>query len=78
MAATVANLTLVAVKMEMMKVARCINTVLFSRVNDLVAFLITFSLFSQTLIPMNTKYRSIQRNPKAEFHVPSTWVNVKV
>ena len=60
MAATVANLTLVAVKMEMMKVARCMSTVLFSRVNDLVAFLITFSLFSQTLIPMNTQYRLIK------------------
>ena len=60
MAATVANLTLVAVKMEMMKAIRCLNTVFFSRVNDLVAFLITFSLFSQTLIPMNTQYRLIK------------------
>ena len=59
MAATVANLTLVAVKMEMMKAVRCLNTVFFSRVNDLVAFLITFSLFGQSLIPVNTQYRSI-------------------
>jgi hypothetical protein len=59
MAATVANLTLVAVKMEMMKAVRCLNTVFFSRVNDLVAFLITFSLFGQSLIPVNAQYRSI-------------------
>jgi hypothetical protein len=59
MAATVANLTLVAVKMEMMKVARCMSTVFFSRVNALIAFLITFSLFGQSLIPVNTQYRSI-------------------
>ena len=59
MAATVANLTLVAAKMEMMKVARCMNNMLFSRVNALIAFLITFSLFGQSLIPVNAQYRSI-------------------
>jgi hypothetical protein len=38
MAATVANLTLVAAKMEMMKVARDMNNMLSSRVNAVIAF----------------------------------------
>jgi len=59
MAATVANLTLVAVKMEMMKAARCMIPALFSRVNVLIAFLITFSLFGHTLIPVKTQNSSI-------------------
>ncbi len=59
MAATVANLTLVAAKMEMMKVARGMNNMLSSRVNALIAFLITFSLFGQSLIPVHAQYRSI-------------------
>ena len=59
MAATVANLTLVAVKMEMMKAARCMIPALFSRVNVLIAFLIKFSLFGHTLIPVKTQNSSI-------------------
>jgi len=62
MAATVANLTLVVVKMDMMKAVRRLNIVFYSRVNDLVGFLTTFSPFSQTLIPMNTQYRLIKIN----------------
>ena len=59
MAATVANLTLVAVKMEMMNAARCMIPALFSRVNVLIAFLIKFSLFGHTLIPVKTQNSSI-------------------
>ena len=59
MADTVANLTLVAVKMEMMKAARCMIPALFSRVNVLIAFLIKFSLFGHTLIPVKTQNSSI-------------------
>ena len=60
MAATVANLTLVAAKMDMIKVAgRMAFPVLFSWVNALIAFLKTFSLFGHTIITMNAQNRSI-------------------
>jgi hypothetical protein len=60
LAATVANLTLVAVKMEMMKAAGCMAfPALFSWVNALIAFLKTFSLFGHTLITMDAQNRSI-------------------
>jgi transposase len=60
MAATVANLTLVAAKMGMMKTAGCeAFPTLFSWVNALIAFLKTFSLFGHTLITMDAQNRSI-------------------
>jgi hypothetical protein len=60
MAATVANLTLVAAKMGMMKTAGCrAFPVPFSWVNALIAFLQAFPLFCHTLINVDVKYRSI-------------------
>ena len=60
MAATVANLTLVAGRMGMMKTAGCrAFSVLFSWANALMTFLKAFLLFPHTLITLETQYKSI-------------------
>jgi hypothetical protein len=60
-AATVANLTLVAVKMGMMKIAGCrAFSVFFSWLNASITFLKDILLFWDTFIAADVQYKSIQ------------------
>jgi transposase len=60
-AATVANLTLVAVKMGMMKIAGCrAFPLFFSWLNASITFLKDLLLFWDTFIALNVQYKSIQ------------------